>query len=59
MAFQVIDNLLVVIDTAKLSIKLITDFNTSIVKDLIERQKLLQVVEYNSTKVSDAKKALS
>ena len=59
MAFQVIDNLLVVIDTAKLSIKLITDFNTSIVKDLIERQKLLQVVEYNSAKVSDAKKALS
>ena len=59
MAFQVIDNLLVVIDTAKLSIKLITDFNTSIVKDLIQRQKFLQVVEYNSEKVSDAKKALS
>lgn len=59
MAFQVIDNLLVVIDTAKLSIKLITDFNTSIVKDLIQRQKFLQVVEYNSAKVSDAKKALS
>ena len=58
MAFQVIDNLLVVIDTAKLSIKLITDFNTSIVKDLIQRQKFLQVVEYNSAKVSDAKKAL-
>ena len=59
MAFQVIDNLLVVIDTAKLSIKLITDFNTSIVKDLVQRQKFLQVVEYNSAKVSDAKKALS
>ena len=59
MAFQVIDNLLVVIDTAKLSIKLITDFNTSIVKDLIQRQKFLQVVEYNSAKVSDAKNALS
>ena len=59
MAFQVIDNLLVVIDTAKLSIKLITDFNTSIVKDLIQRQKFLQVVEYNSARVSDAKKALS
>ena len=59
MAFQVIDNLLVVIDTAKLSIKLITDFNTSIVKDLTQRQKFLQVVEYNSAKVSDAKKALS
>ena len=59
MAFQVIDNLLVVIDTAKLSIKLITDFNTSIVKDLIQRQKFLQVVEFNSAKVSDAKKALS
>ena len=59
MAFQVIDNLLVVIDTAKLSIKLITDFKTSIVKDLIQRQKFLQVVEYNSAKVSDAKKALS
>ena len=44
-------------DKAERGIKMITDFNTSLVKDPNERQKLLQVVEYHRSKVHDAKKS--
>ena len=55
-AKEIIDNLLVTNDTAERGIKMITDFNTSLVKDPNERQRLLQVVEYHRSKIPDAKK---